>query len=222
MPLADRAHSRSVTDGLAQPKWRSLQKLAKRAFDIVVSGMGLLALSPFLAVIGLLVKLTSAGPVFYRWNVVGYNGTYFTGYKFRTMVVNADSVKELLLANNEMKGPVFKMTDDPRVTPLGRILRKWSLDELPQLWSVLKGDMSLVGPRPPLVIEWIHFTEWQKQKLQVKPGVTCLWQVNGRNQISDFDDWVRLDLQYIRDWSLVLDLKILLKTIPVVLLGKGK
>jgi lipopolysaccharide/colanic/teichoic acid biosynthesis glycosyltransferase len=123
---------------------------------------------------------------------------------------------------NEMSGPVFKMTDDPRVTPFGRWLRKYSLDELPQLWSVLKSDMSLVGPRPPLQSEYALFSDWQKRKLQVKPGLTCLWQVSGRNYISNFDDWVKLDLEYINNWNLLLDFQILLRTIPVVIFGKGK
>jgi lipopolysaccharide/colanic/teichoic acid biosynthesis glycosyltransferase len=131
-------------------------------------------------------------------------------------------MKEQLLSKNEMSGPVFKMARDPRVTPLGRILRKLSLDELPQFWSVFKGDMSLVGPRPPLQNEWEQFSDWQKKKLSVKPGMTCLWQVSGRNEVKDLDEWVRLDLRYIENWSLWLDFKILLKTIPAVVLGKGR
>ena len=196
--------------------------ILKRVLDVLVSGTALMVLLPLLALIAGLVKLFSKGPIFYRWEVVGKDGVPFAGYKFRSMDADADRRKQGLLARNEMTGPVFKMANDPRITSLGRILRKYSLDELPQLWSVLKGDMSLVGPRPPLVTEWERFTERQKRKLQVKPGLTCLWQVSGRNQISDFDDWVRLDLQYIREWSLALDFKILLKTIPAVVLGKGK
>jgi len=196
--------------------------ILKRVLDVLVSGTALMVLLPLLALIAGLVKLFSKGPIFYRWEVVGKDGVPFAGYKFRSMDADADRRKQGLLARNEMTGPVFKMANDPRITSLGRILRKYSLDELPQFWSVLKGDMSLVGPRPPLVTEWERFTERQKRKLQVKPGLTCLWQVSGRNQISDFDDWVRLDLQYIREWSLALDFKILLKTIPAVVLGKGK
>ena len=193
----------------------------KRALDIAVSGVLLALLSPVFGAIATVIKLTSPGPVMYRWRVVGERGRPFTGYKFRTMVPNADALKAQLMAQNEMSGPVFKMRRDPRITPIGRFLRKFSLDELPQLWSVLKGDMSLVGPRPPLESEYAAFTEQQQRKLEVKPGITCLWQISGRNDISDFDDWVRLDLQYIREWSLWLDLKVLLLTIPAVLRGRG-
>jgi lipopolysaccharide/colanic/teichoic acid biosynthesis glycosyltransferase len=193
----------------------------KRGLDVVASGVLLAVLSPLFGAIAAGIKLTSRGPVMYRWQVVGEGGRPFTGYKFRTMVPNADALKAQLLASNEMSGPVFKMRRDPRITPIGRLLRKFSLDELPQLWSVLKGDMSLVGPRPPLQSEYALFTEQQKRKLAVKPGITCLWQISGRNDISDFDDWVRLDLQYIRDWSLWLDLKVLLLTVPAVLKGRG-
>ncbi len=197
------------------------QLLAKRLLDIVISALLLVLLSPLFLVIALAIKLTSPGPVFYEWRVMGLNKQPFTSWKFRTMVPNADRLKEQLLAYNEMKGPVFKMKDDPRVTPIGRILRKFSLDELPQLYSVLKGDMSLVGPRPPLVTEVYRFENWQRRKLSIRPGLTCLWQVNGRSEITDFDEWARLDLEYIDHWSLALDFKILLKTIPVVLLGRG-
>lgn len=203
---------------LQQRRW---QVVAKRALDVIVSAMLLALLSPLLALIALAVKLTDNGPVFYPWLVVGQDGRCFTGFKFRTMVVDADLLKLRLLEQNEATGPVFKMRNDPRITRVGRVLRKYSLDELPQLWSVLKGDMSLVGPRPPLQSEYVHFTDWHKQKLSVKPGITCLWQISGRSEIRDFDDWVRLDLEYIRQWSIWLDLHILLQTIPVVLRGRG-
>lgn len=197
------------------------QLLAKRTIDILVSSVGLVLLSPLFATIALAVKLSSPGPVFYRWRVVGLNKKPFTGYKFRTMVENADEIKEKLLDQNEMNGPVFKLRNDPRVTRIGRFLRKYSLDELPQLWSVLKGDMSLVGPRPPLESELHRFQDWHRRKLSVKPGITCLWQINGRNDIYDFDEWVRMDLEYIDKWSLWLDFKIMLKTIPAVISGRG-
>lgn len=182
----------------------------------------LLVLSPLFLTLAVLVKLTSRGPVFYRWRVVGKGGCPFVGYKFRSMMANADECKPELLTQNEMSGPVFKLTQDPRVTKLGAWLRRYSLDELPQLYSVLKGDMSLVGPRPPLVTEYAQFTDYQKQKLAVKPGITCLWQVSGRNRVSDFNEWVSLDLEYIRNWSLGLDLKILLKTAREVCIGSGR
>ncbi len=199
----------------------SAQLFTKRLVDVLVAGTLLVTLSPLLGAIALVVRRTSGSPVLYHWRVVGQHGRPFTSYKFRTMVPNADALKPLLLANNTMRGPVFKMPDDPRVTPVGRILRRYSLDELPQLWSVLKGDMSLVGPRPPLQSEYVEFTEAQRQKLTVKPGITCLWQVSGRNNIRDFDEWVRLDTEYIREWSLWLDLKILVRTIPAVLRANG-
>jgi lipopolysaccharide/colanic/teichoic acid biosynthesis glycosyltransferase len=197
------------------------QVIAKRLMDVTAAAALLALLSPLFLVVAVLVKTTSRGTVFYRWLVVGKNGRYFTGYKFRTMVDNADRLKRDLLAHNEMSGPVFKMEADPRITHMGRILRRFSLDELPQLWSVLKGDMSLVGPRPPLQEEYEHFSEWQKQKLGVQPGITCLWQVSGRNRIRDFDDWVRLDIQYIENWSLWLDVKILFRTAFAVVTGRG-
>jgi lipopolysaccharide/colanic/teichoic acid biosynthesis glycosyltransferase len=205
------------------PHWGNPLLLAcKRALDILVAAMLLVLLSPFLAVLALLVRLTSPGPVFYKWRVVGKGGRPFTGYKFRSMFANADQLKKNLEALNEMSGPVFKLTNDPRITRLGSKMRRYSLDELPQLYSVLIGDMSLVGPRPPLVTEYAKFTEYQKKKLAVKPGMTCLWQISGRNKVNDFDDWVNLDLEYIRRWSPQLDLWILLRTAGEVVTGSGK
>jgi lipopolysaccharide/colanic/teichoic acid biosynthesis glycosyltransferase len=200
---------------------RPVYDTIKRLLDLVISLIALLVLSPVFLAIALAIKLTAPGPVFYRWQVVGHGGIPFTGYKFRTMVVNADALKAQLLAANEMSGPVFKMKHDPRITPVGRILRKFSLDELPQLWSVVTGDMSLVGPRPPLRSEYAQFEPWQRRKLSVKPGITCLWQISGRNRVNDFDDWVRLDLAYIERRSLAFDLWILLRTVPAVLLSRG-
>ena len=194
----------------------------KRIFDILFSISVLVLLLPLLLVISALIKLTSKGPVFYKWEVVGKNGRFFTGYKFRTMVENADDRKKDLQNNNEMTGPVFKISKDPRVTRLGRYLRTYSIDELPQFYSVLKGDMSVVGPRPAGQLEWPKYDDWHKRKLSVIPGITCLWQVNGRNNITSFDDWVKLDLQYIDNRSFMLDMKIILLTIYSVIRGTGR
>jgi lipopolysaccharide/colanic/teichoic acid biosynthesis glycosyltransferase len=173
-------------------------------------------------VIAVLIKITSPGPVMFRQQRSGLNGSPFSIYKFRTMVSNAEQFKHELAAMNEMSGPVFKVTNDPRITPIGKWLRRTSLDELPQLFNVLRGEMSLVGPRPLPVDEVKRFNDLaHRRRLSVKPGITCLWQVSGRNKISDFKDWVRLDLQYIDNWSFWLDLIILLRTVPVVLLGTG-
>ena len=219
----DDAQLQIVRPPIISAGWHSPTRLAcKRVLDIVGSAIMLLMLSPLFLILAALVKLTSRGPVFYRWRVVGKGGRPFVGYKFRSMIDNADELQPELLARNEMTGPVFKLTRDPRVTRLGAWLRRYSLDELPQLYSVLKGDMSLVGPRPPLETEYAQFTDYQKQKLAVKPGITCLWQVSGRNRVSDFNEWVGLDLEYIRNWSLGLDLKILLKTVREVCIGSGR
>jgi|SRR5208337_950650 len=205
------------------PHWSSsAQRGIKRIMDVVGSAFLLVVLSPLLLVIAILVKLSSPGPIFYRWYVAGEAGRPFMSYKFRSMYADADQVKAQLEHLNEMRGPAFKITRDPRITPLGRWIRRYSLDELPQLYSVLKGDMTLVGPRPPLVNEYELFTRYQKLKMSVRPGLTCLWQVNGRNRISDYDEWVRLDLEYIRTWSPWLDIEILLKTVREVFQGSGK
>lgn len=194
----------------------------KRVMDIVVSATALILLLPLFAVIAVLIKMTAPHPpIFYRWRVIGYKGSPFTGYKFSTMVLNAEDRRSELLGSNEMQGPVFKIKNDPRVTTVGRILRKYSLNELPQLWSVLKGDMSLVGPRPAFPHELERYELWHKRKLCVRPGITCLWQVRGRNRISNFDDWVRMDLEYIDNWSLWLDIKILARTLWAVVAGTG-
>jgi lipopolysaccharide/colanic/teichoic acid biosynthesis glycosyltransferase len=207
-----------------QPAIRQLphgQIRLKRLIDVVGASLALVLLSPVLATVAILVYLLDGRPIFYRWYVVGKGGVPFVSWKFRTMVRDADALKPELLNLNEMSGPVFKIRDDPRITKLGRILRRFSLDELPQLWSVFKGDMSLVGPRPPLVREYEQFTDWQKQKLSVTPGITCLWQVSGRSDIKDFDDWVSMDLQYIEQWSIIEDFRIMLRTIGAVLRRNG-
>jgi lipopolysaccharide/colanic/teichoic acid biosynthesis glycosyltransferase len=211
---------RLLPDHAETASWR-VQQRVKRGIDIFAAGLTLVVLTPLFLLIAALIKFSSRGPVFYEWRVLGKRAKPFTGYKFRTMVVGADRLKDDFLDRNEMSGPVFKIRNDPRVTPLGRWLRKYSIDELPQLWSVLKGDMSLVGPRPPAPEEFVRFVGWQRAKLAVTPGITCLWQVSGRNEISDFDTWVRLDLEYIQSWNLAADLKILLRTLPAVLSGRG-
>ena len=195
--------------------------LVKRLIDCLVSVVALVLLSPVFLVVGLLVKFTSDGPVFFRQRRVGLNKRMFNIYKFRTMFADAEKVQDQLLSMNEMTGPVFKIKQDPRVTPVGRILRKTSIDELPQLFNVLKGEMSLVGPRALSIRDYELFdTDWHRRRFSVKPGITCLWQVTGRNSIP-FEQWMELDLQYIDKWSLWLDLKILAKTVPAVLRGTG-
>lgn len=203
-----------------ESSWHSI---AKTLMDFFGSLILLLIISWWLfPLIAIAIKLNSRGPVFFRQQRSGQNGKPFTLYKFRTMVTNAEQYKHELEAMNEMSGPVFKVTKDPRVTAVGRLLRKYSLDELPQLWNVLRGEMSLVGPRPLPVDEVKRFSDRaHRRRLSVKPGLTCLWQIGGRNQIFDFKEWVRLDLEYIDNWSLWLDLKILLYTIPAVLRGTG-
>jgi exopolysaccharide biosynthesis polyprenyl glycosylphosphotransferase len=200
----------------------SWQALTKQILDFVLAGVGLIILAvPFVA-LALIIKLTSKGPVLFRQQRCGLNGRPFMMLKFRSMVVDAEAQKEGLAAQNEMSGPVFKLTNDPRVTPIGRLMRKWSIDELPQLINVLVGDMSIVGPRPLPVDEVKRFDDLaHRRRLSVKPGLTCLWQVSGRNNITDFRDWVRMDLEYIDNWSLWLDFKILCLTIPAVLSGSG-
>ena len=193
---------------------------AKDLLDRTMALLGFMLVSPLVLIISALIKLTSKGPVFFKQRRCGLNGREFTLLKFRTMVDNAESLKESLLDKNEMDGPVFKIKDDPRVTPLGRFLRKTSFDELPQLMNIIAGQMSLVGPRPPLRSEVVQYDRWQRRKLSMKPGITCLWQISGRNNIG-FEDWMRLDLEYIDNWSLWQDTKILLKTFPVVLSRKG-
>ncbi len=196
------------------------QLLIKRAIDVTASALGLVLLAPLFLAISLAIKLTSEGPVFFKQQRIGLHGRTFWLYKFRTMVQNAEDLKNSLQHLNQMSGPVFKIKDDPRVTPVGRFLRKTSLDELPQLINVFKGEMSLVGPRPPLPQEVSQYRNRFRRRLSVRPGITCLWQISGRNNV-DFDQWMDLDMQYIDNWSLELDLKILLKTIPAVLFGRG-
>lgn len=200
----------------------SWQKVAKHAIDVFGALAFLIAWSWAFIIIAIVIRLTSPGPVLFRQRRSGLNGKPFTMLKFRSMVTNAEQRKAELEVLNEMEGPVFKLSNDPRVTPIGRILRRWSIDEWPQMINVLLGDMSLVGPRPLPVDEVSRFDDFaHRRRLSVKPGLTCLWQVNGRNEVHNFRDWVRLDLEYIDNWSIWLDLKILCKTVPVVLMGTG-
>ncbi|OGW85223.1 MAG: hypothetical protein A3C35_08340 [Omnitrophica bacterium RIFCSPHIGHO2_02_FULL_46_11] len=195
--------------------------MMKYALDRILSFALLIIFSPLFVIISIVIKITSQGPIIFKQYRGGLNGRKFLFFKFRTMITDAEQRRESLKSQNEMQGPVFKIKDDPRVTPMGRFLRKTSLDELPQLWNVLKGDMSLVGPRPLPLYEVKEFKGWQRRRLSMKPGITCIWQTSGRNNVTKFDDWASMDLQYIDNWSLWLDLKILFQTIPAVLISKG-
>ncbi|MBV8673538.1 MAG: sugar transferase [Acidobacteriaceae bacterium] len=203
--------------GLGDP----VPQILKRGIDIVFAALALFISSPILLTTAIAIKLTSPGPIFFLQERIGLNKRRFKIFKFRTMVPNAERLISKLEAQNEAAGPVFKIKNDPRITPIGKFLRKTSIDELPQLLNVLRGDMSLVGPRPLPVRDYEGFNEdWQRRRFSVKPGITCLWQVNGRSGIT-FEQWMRLDLKYMDEWSLWLDLKILAKTVPAVLRGSG-
>jgi len=195
------------------PRW-------KRWLDVVTAAVALAVLAPLMALVALAVKFTSPGPVLFRQSRLGLGGRPFLLYKFRSMVADADRQKARLMAQNEQDGPAFKIRNDPRVTPIGRLLRSTSVDELPQLWNVLRGDMSLVGPRPPLHSEVVQYQTWQRRRLDVTPGLTCIWQVKGRSRVS-FAEWIRMDLQYIRARSPAQDLKLLLQTLPALVLRRG-
>ncbi|MDU1936656.1 MAG: sugar transferase [Clostridium sp.] len=190
-------------------------KFFKRVIDIVCSLSGLLLLSPVLIIVSILIKLESDGPIIFSQDRIGYKGQKFKMYKFRSMVVNAEELKKKLAERNEMSGPMFKMKNDPRVTKVGKFIRKTSIDELPQLINILKGEMSLVGPRPSLPKEVKEFEPWMMERLEVKPGLTCYWQVSGRNDI-DFEDWMKLDIKYVRERSFCLDMKLIFKTFFVL------
>jgi exopolysaccharide biosynthesis polyprenyl glycosylphosphotransferase len=206
------AYARAPTDSIALT--------LKRLFDLGVSAGVLFVLSPLLLGIAAAIRIDSSGPVLFRQHRVGLNGRPFTMYKFRSMYIDAEHRLEALRAHNEMAGPVFKMRNDPRITRVGRFLRRTSLDEFPQFLNVLSGHMSVVGPRPPIPAEVRQYKPWQRRRLSVKPGITCIWQVSGRNEI-DFDHWMELDLEYIDHWSLWRDFEICLKTIPAVLSARG-
>lgn len=192
-----------------------LYLILKRTMDIVASLIGLILLSPLILIVGILIRLESKGEIIFSQNRIGLNGRKFKMYKFRSMVSNAEELKKKLLEQNEMSGPMFKMKNDPRITKLGKFIRKTSIDELPQLINVLKGEMSLVGPRPSLPQEVEKFETWMLKRLEVKPGLTCYWQVAGRNNI-DFKEWMKLDIDYVNDRSLCLDIKLIFKTFFVL------
>lgn len=197
-----------------------IRLLVKRSTDVAIAAAGLLVLAPLMALIALLIRLTSPGPAIFRQVRCGLNGRRFVFYKFRSMVENAEDLKPALAHLNARDEVVFKIPDDPRLTAVGRYLRKFSIDEWPQLWNVLRGDMSLVGPRPAVQSEVDQYQRWQRRRLRMRPGLTCLWAISGRDQV-DFETWMKMDMQYIDNWSLALDWKILLRTIPRVLTGRG-
>ena len=193
----------------------SLYEIIKRTIDIVISSIALIILSPVFLVVGICIKLESKGPIFFSQKRVGLNGEEFNMFKLRSMVVNAEELKEKLTSQNEMAGPMFKMKDDPRITNVGKFIRKTSIDELPQLFNILRGEMSLVGPRPSLPKEVKEFEPWMLKRLEVKPGLTCYWQVMGRNTIQ-FEDWMRLDVKYVNERNLWIDIKLIFKTVFVL------
>lgn len=201
-------------------RWRAGQRV-KRGLDLMLASVGLVVLAPLFVLLAALVKATSRGPVFYAFTALGHEGRPFTCYKYRTMTADAHARRSEVRHLNHMSGPVFKIREDPRVTRLGRFLRRSSLDELPQLWNVVRGEMSLVGPRPPLPEEFVEYEEWHRGRLAVRPGMTCFWQVLGRNEIHDFEAWMRLDRRYVEEWTVWLDVKLLVRTVPVVLSGHG-
>lgn len=202
-------------DSQAQEKESILYNFTKRLIDIIASSLGIIALSPLFLVVSILIKKESEGPVIFSQDRIGKDGASFKMHKFRSMVQNAEELKEKLKEQNEMSGPMFKMKEDPRVTKVGKFIRKTSIDELPQLINVLKGDMSLVGPRPSLPKEVKEFEPWMMERLNVKPGLTCYWQVSGRNNI-DFEDWMKLDIKYVRERNTLTDLKLIFKTVFVL------
>jgi exopolysaccharide biosynthesis polyprenyl glycosylphosphotransferase len=192
----------------------------KRACDVITAIVALVLSSPIIAVAAVAIRATSRGPVFFRQTRCGLHGRPFSMTKLRTMVVGAEEQQQALAAYNECDGPIFKMKNDPRVTRVGRFLRRWSIDELPQIWNVLLGEMSIVGPRPPVPAEVARYENFERRRLSMRPGITCTWQIQGRNEIG-FADWVKLDVEYIDSWSISRDFEIMLRTVPAVLTGRG-
>lgn len=203
------------------PELKPVYEACKRVFDVVMSTFALIVLSPLFLIVALAIKLEDGGDVFYSQTRHTKNGKKFQMYKFRSMCPNAHEMLDTLKEQNEMQGPAFKIKDDPRITRVGRFIRKTSIDELPQLWNVIRGDMSIVGPRPPLDIEVEQYTPYQMHRLDVKTGLACYRECYGRSNIHDFDEWVESDLKYIRERSMLVDLKVILLTIKVVLTGEG-
>jgi len=206
--------------GTREPLLRDWQVFLKRVLDVLMASIVLVVLSPVLLIIAVAIRLDSPGPAIFKQRRVGRGGVEFTCFKFRSMFCDAESRVALLRDQNEATGPLFKMRNDPRRTRVGRILRRFSLDELPQFWNVLRGEMSVIGPRPALPSEVKEYAPWHQRRLEVPPGVTGLWQVSGRSDLT-FDEMVLLDVYYIENWSPFLDLRILLKTIPTAILGSG-
>ncbi len=198
----------------------SLYLIAKRSIDLFGASAGLLLSAPIMLVVAVGIKLESRGPILFRHPRLGKDGRAFVMLKFRSMYQDASALRQQLFAENEVPGPVFKIHSDPRMTRVGRIIRKYSLDELPQLWNVLRGEMSLVGPRPPVPDEVTRYHPWQRERLAVKPGLTCTWQVSGRSDIP-FDEWMQMDIEYVRTRGLLMDLKLLLLTVPAVISARG-
>ena len=215
--------SRSVADGYLHYTLtisKPIQDMVKRAADVTLAVAALVALAPLLLAVAVAIKVSSPGPVFFKQVRVGLRGRLFHMYKFRSMVIDAEQRLAALMDKNEQTGPTFKMAHDPRVTRIGRFIRAYSIDELPQLLNIVKGDMAIVGPRPPVPREVAQYLPWQRRRLSVVPGLTCLWQVQGRNNIG-FDEWMMLDLQYVDQWSFAKDVALIGKTVPVVVTGKG-
>lgn len=203
------------------PKEKPVYEVCKRIFDVVMSTFALVVLSPVFLVVAIAIKAQDGGNVIYKQTRLTKGGKEFGMYKFRSMCMNAETMLDDLMAQNEMDGPAFKMENDPRVTKIGRFIRKTSIDELPQLVNIIKGDMSIIGPRPPLPREVAEYTPYQMHRLDVKTGLSCYRECNGRSDIHDFDEWVESDLKYIRERSMLTDLKVIFKTIQIVLTGKG-
>lgn len=203
----------SISKG--QMKDKMIYELLKRLIDVIFSLIGLIVLIPILIIVAILIKIDSRGPIFFAQDRVGKDGIVFKMYKFRSMVVNAEELKEKLADENERTGPMFKIKNDPRITRIGNFIRKTSIDELPQLINILKGEMSLVGPRPSLPKEVKEFEDWMMQRLAVRPGLTCYWQVLGRNNI-EFEEWMKLDIKYVEERNSLIDIKLILKTFFVL------